>query len=216
MIARVIGAARWLVRLEIGTWRSLFLLVTRRVSGRGPGVLTFSYSRQVAPVIGAFIFVSLIELPVVHLLIPWDSVRIAALVVSVWGLLWMIGYLASVKVFPHLLDADGLRIRFGTTVDIAVPWKAVASVTARRGSVPDGSTVHVDGTEVAVPVMKQTRVAVSLDRPTTLRLPSGPAEVTELRFYADDPRGLVAAARECQRNLPASTSVSSPGGRSDG
>ena len=47
---------RWLVRMEIGVWRSLFFWVTRRVPGAGPGTQTFSYGRQVAPVIGAFIF----------------------------------------------------------------------------------------------------------------------------------------------------------------
>jgi hypothetical protein len=110
VIRRAWSGVSWFVRLEIGIWRSLFLWVTRRVAGQGPGVATFSYARQILPLLAAFIFVSLIELPVVHLLIPWDTVRLVALVVSVWGLLWMLGLLASMKVFPHLLDDAELRI----------------------------------------------------------------------------------------------------------
>jgi hypothetical protein len=191
---------RWLVVLEIGIWRSLFLLVTRRVPGRGPGVETFSYVRAPAPVIGAFIFVSALEMVVVHLLLPWETVRLIVLVVSVWGLLWMIGYLASLKVFPHLVGPDGLRVRSGTSADIAIPWEAVAAVRQRRGSVSSQRRVELergdDGTVVSVPVLKLTRVEVVLRRPTTVALPGGPEQVTAVRLNADDHRGLVARARE--------------------
>lgn len=193
--------ARWLVVLEIGIWRSLFLWVTRRVSGRGPGVEVFTYAKQISPLIAVFIFVSAIELPVVHILLPWDTVRLVLDVLSVWGLLWMVGMLASVRVFPHLLDEAGLRIRYGTTVDIRVPWDAVAAVTSRRGSADTGKSVHVDdgadGRVVSVPVMKLTRVDIVLHGPTTIGLPDGPAEgVSALRCYADDPAAFVRAARQ--------------------
>lgn len=196
---RVASLVRWLVILEIGIWRSLFLWVTRRTAGAGPGVREFQYSRDVVPIMGAFIFVSLVELPVVHLLLPWDTVRLIADVLSVWGLLWMVGFLAAMRVFPHLLDDDGLRIRSGTTTDIRIPWEAIASVKTRRGSVPTNRTVqreHGDeGTVINVAVLKQTKVAVVLHGPTALELPDGPEQVSEVRFYADEPRALVAAAR---------------------
>ena len=202
------AALRWFVRLEIGIWRSLFLWVTRRVSGQGPGVATFSYARQLLPLLGAFIFVSVIELPVVHLLIPWDTVRLVALVLSVWGLLWMLGLLASMKVFPHLLDDAGLRVRYGTTVDIRIPWAAVASVSARRRSVTTRSSVEVDGTVASVPVLKQTRVDVALHAPTPVELPDGTVEITEMRLYADDAGAFVAAARERLEHEDAARPVS--------
>ena len=118
-LGRAFSGARWLVRLEIGIWRSLILWVTRRKPGQGPGVQAFPYSRDVAPIMGAFIFVY---------------------VLSVWGLLWMIGFLAGMRVFPHLLDDHGLRVRHGTTLDLRIPWEAVATVRARRGSVPTQRT----------------------------------------------------------------------------
>ena len=192
----MIRAARWLIRMEIGIWRSLFFWVTRRVPGADSGVRAFSYSRQITPIIGAFIFVSLIELPVVHLLIPWDVVRLVVVILSVWGLLWMVGLLASMKVFPHLLGERELRVRYGHGLDVPVPWDAVASVGAARGSVASGKSAVVEDGVLSVPVMKQTRVEVRLREPTALPLPDGIEEVTAVRLYADDPRGFVAAARE--------------------
>jgi hypothetical protein len=189
----VIRLLRWLVVTEINGWRSLFFWVTRRVPGRRPGSEAYSYTRDVGPIIGVFIFLSFVELPVVHLLIPWDTVRLVVLILSVWGVLWMLGLLAGVIVYKHLLDDDGLRIRYGATVDIRIPAEAIAGVTARRGSAETGKNVEVDGTALSVPVVKQTRVEVLLCEPTTL---AGHAGITEVRFYANDERGLVAAARE--------------------
>ncbi len=135
---------RWLVLLEIGIWRSLFLWMTRRVPGQGPGALSFTYANQVSPVLGAFIFVSAVEAPVVHLLLPWDNLRFILLGISVWGLGWMVGFLASMRVFRHLLDGTGLRIRRGTTVDLRIPWSAIRSVESRRGSVSTNRAVQVE------------------------------------------------------------------------
>ncbi len=200
VLRKAYALARWLVRLEIGIWRSLFLLAARRVPGRGPGVQTFPYAREVSPLLGAFIFVSALELVVVHLILPWATIRTVLLVLSIWGLVWMIGFLASMRVFPHLLDERGLRLRYGTSVDVRVPWEAIASVTASRRSLTSGRSVQLldtdDGQAVAVAVLKRTRVDVVLHGPTTLELPDGPAEVTAVRFDADDPKAVVAAVRD--------------------
>lgn len=199
ILRRAVSVVRWLVKLEVGIWRSLFLLVTRQVPGRRPGVHAFSYSQQVVPIMGAFIFVSLIELPVVHLLLPWATVRVVALILGSWGLLWMVGFLASMKVFPHLLDAAGLRIRYGASADIRIPQEAIASVTGRRRSVDSRRSVHVergtDETVLDIAVVKQTNVDVVLNRPTAVALLDSTEELTEARLYVDDPRAFVAAVR---------------------
>ena len=88
---------------------------------------------------------SAIELVAVHLLLPWETVRLVLDIVSLWGLLWMFGLLASMKVYPHVLDDAGLHLRHGFHADLHVPWGAMAGVRARRGSVQAKETVHVDG-----------------------------------------------------------------------
>jgi hypothetical protein len=108
-------------------------------------------------------------------------------------------------------DDDGLRVRYGTTADLRIPWHAVATVTSRRRRVPTRHHVHVDrgddGTVVAVAVLKQTKVDVVLRRATTVSLPDGDDEITGLRLYADDVRGFVAAAREHLAGRPAEGSA---------
>jgi hypothetical protein len=112
----------------------------------------------------------------------------------------MIGCLASMRVFLQLLDDSGLRIRHGTTVDVRLPWEAVERVAARRGSVATSRSVQVEhrdeGAVGHVAVLKQTRVVVKLRRPTPVALPGGAQEIVEARFYVDDARRFVAAARE--------------------
>lgn len=205
-LGRAFGFGRWLVRLEIGIWRSLLLWGTRRKPGQRPSVQAFAYSRDVVPLMTAFIFASTLELVVVHLLLPWETIRLAADILSIWGLLWMLGYLASVKVFPHLISDDELRVRSGTTADIRMPWAAVASVTAQRRSVPTRKTVSVerdhDRVVASVAVLKQTKVDVVFHQPTTLTLPDGPQELTELRLYVDKPGTFVAAARQSLTDRP--------------
>jgi hypothetical protein len=182
----VIRLLRWLVRLEIGIWRSLFLWLTRRVPGKGPRTEDFSYAKEITPLLIAFTFVSALEVPVVHLLVPWPAVKLALLIVGAWGVLWMVGYLAGMRVFRHLIDDGGLRIRHGPHVDLHIRWDAVAGVTAQRGRF-EARGLQVEDGVAHVSVLNQTRVSVTLDRPID--------GFTEVRFYADDPRGFVAAAR---------------------
>ena len=120
-------AIMWVIRLEIGIWKSLFLYVARRTAGTRPGDVAFAYNGHLFLVLFGFIFASLCELPLLHVIIPWEKVRLAADVLSIWGLFWMLGYAASLKVFPHLLTPEALRVRHGAGLDIAIPWDAVES-----------------------------------------------------------------------------------------
>jgi len=197
---RAFGLARWLVRLEVGIWRSLFFWSIRRIQGLGPGVRAFPYARDVSPLLMAFIFVSALELPVAHLLVPWEPVRFVLLIVGVWGLLWMIGFLASMRVFQHLITDTSLRVRNGTRLDIELDWKDIDTVRAVRGSVPTNKVVHVEdrehSTTVRVAVLKQTRAVVELRRAATVDLPDGPTAVCAIHLYVDAPAAFVAAAQE--------------------
>ena len=164
----------------------------RRVPGRGPGVLEFGYAKEQGPIIGAFIFVSLIELVVFHLLIPWETVRLAADILGLWGLLWMVGLLAGVLVHPHLLAPEGIRVRERWATDIFVPWLNIETVrVARRGS-----REQEDGVRV-VPIMGRTKVDVVLREPID--------GAREVRLFVDDAKGFVAAARGRLAGAPESS-----------
>jgi hypothetical protein len=197
---RLYALARHAVVFELRLYRSLFRWLVRHPDLGGPDDQPFTYAKTVTPVMWLWIFASAAELPLVHLLVPWEGVRIALLVVGVWGLVWMIGLLASLYVYPHLLGATTLVVRNGASHRILVPWDRVASVSRRQQDLE--STVWTlqprqvdDGVDLQVGVSGQVNVHVQMREPTTVSTAKGDMELVALSFFADDPRALVTRAR---------------------
>ena len=172
-----------ILRYELNMWRSLYRWLARR---RGSGT-EFPYSGAVAAILWTFIILSAVEVPAAHILLPWETARVILDVAGVYGLLWMIGLLASVKVHPHSASEDGLRIRHGFTTDITLPWDAIESARARIGNFEKSRSVQVDGETLAVVVAQQTSVDLKLREPRTVLGHT----VSTIRLYADDAPGLV-------------------------
>lgn len=175
--------------------------MTRRTHVPGRDLEPFGYAQAVTPVMWLWIFASAIEIPFFHMLIPWDTVRIIGLVVSAWGLIWMVGLLASLRVYPHLLGDSALRVRHGASVDITVPWDAIATIRAERRDLPsDIWTLQPreteNGTDLQVGVSGQVNVHAVLRHPMTVSTPKGDREITAISFLTDDPRAFVARARQ--------------------
>ncbi|MBB5873924.1 hypothetical protein F4553_007358 [Allocatelliglobosispora scoriae] len=196
----VLALAKRVALFELRLWRSLYRWVFRRPLRLEPGATAFSYAGVVTPVLIGFLVVSAIEIPVMHLILPWSGARIILFVLGVQGLLWMIGLLASLRVHPHVVGASGLRIANGSSIEIHLPWDAIAEIRTRMRSLPTGKTLQFDAADasiLSVAMSSQTNLDVVLREPMALRLPSGTSEpVTELRFFADDHRGLADRARE--------------------
>ncbi|MEV0729363.1 hypothetical protein [Polymorphospora sp. NPDC050346] len=191
---------------EAGMWRSLFRWISRRRPTLADDARAFGYAGVVTPIIVVFIVVSAVEIPLLDLLLahflPWPPLRIAALMLGAWGLIWMFGMLGTVRVHPHVTDAAGIRVRYGHSVDVSIPWSAVAEIRGRRRTLVSSSrTVEVEETGDRVHLLVgtggQTNIDLVLREPMALSVPRGPrGPVDELRFYADDPDALIARARE--------------------
>jgi hypothetical protein len=197
----VVSLARKAVMFELRLYRSLFRWLTRRPVVPNADVEAVGYAQAVTPVMSLWIFASAVEMVVVHLLVPWPTVRIILLVVSAWGLIWMVGFLASLRVYPHLVDDTTLRIRHGASLDIAVPWDSVSSVVAQRRDLPSSiRTMQVrqttNGTNLQVGVSGEVNVHATLRYPLTVPTPKGELSITELSFWVDDPHAFVARARQ--------------------
>ena len=193
------GLLRHAVAFELGIWRSLGRWVRRRPDVPA-GADAFPYVSAAAPVLWTFIVLSAVEIPLVDWLLPWPSLRIALLVVGVYGLLWMVGLVAAMRVYPHAVDDAGLRVRNGFSVDVRVPWEAIAAVRVRRRSVEGSRTVvvHEEGGRraVSVAVVASTQVDVELRTPLVLPLArTGGRPVDGVRLAADDPAALVRRLR---------------------
>ncbi len=199
---RAWALARKAVTYELRMWKSLFVWVLRLPLVKGPGAQAFSYASMLTPFFIVFIAVSAIELPILHMLLPWETVRFFADVAGVYGLFWMIGLLAAMRVHPHVASEEGLRIRYGFGVDVSIPWDAIAGVRYRGRSVERTRTVQCEQTDagmvLSVAVNKQTNVDLVMREPTIFEaLPQTNDEpVVELRVYADDPKAFVARVRD--------------------
>ena len=194
-----IAFARRGVAYELAMYRSLFRWVTRRPDVPGDAT-PFPYVGAVAVLLWAFIIVSAIELVALHLILPWETVRLIVDIVSIWGLVWMLGFMGSFKVHPHFVSDSCLRVRNGPATAITVPWDAIATVGVRERSRDKSNTIQVDhdghGTVLNVVVGSRTNVNVTLLRPLVVPLSKGEEPVTEIRLYADDARGLAKHVRE--------------------
>jgi hypothetical protein len=201
---QVLPILRKVTAMEIAMWRSMYLWLRRKPVALAPGDQVFGYLGVVKPILGVFIGLSAVELPIFDLIIrkvvPWEPARWIALGLGVWGLLWMIGLFASLKINPHVIGAAGLRVRSGTSLDLTVPWTDVESVSKAYRSLPSGKGVQIeregDRTVLNIVVGSQTSVDLKLRAPVAFDLPKGRSEpVDVLRVYADDPDGFVRAAR---------------------
>lgn len=196
--ASVVRLSRRALVYELGMWRSLHRWLARRpvLDGAEP----FSYAGAVTPLLWGFIGVSAVEIPLVHLLLPWPGVRLALLAAGVYGLLWMVGLLAGLRVHPHTVGEPGLRLRCGPTVDMVVPWDEVAAVRYRLRSREGMRSVQVESTgsdrRLHLLVSGQTNIDVVLRRPLPLLARRGDDEpVAEVHFFADDAKALVSRLR---------------------
>ena len=194
------GFVRRALWLELRLYACLIRWVLRRPEV-APGQEPIGYAQAVTPVLCLWIFASAAEIPLAHVLLPWHTARMVLLVLEAWGLVWMLGLLASYRVRPHVLDADGLRLRNGAVTDVRVAWADVARVRQERmdleSSVRSVQVRREDGaTELQVGVSGQVNVVLELHGPVVVQTPKGPLEVTVVRFFVDEPRDVVSRLRE--------------------
>ena len=198
VVRRLARLAADALLLELALYRALARWVGRRPDVP-PGATPIGYAQLVTPVLALWIFASAAEVPLVDVLLPWDGLRVPLLVLGVWGLLWMLGLLASYRVRPHLLTDDILRVRNGGRTDIAVPLAAIASVAAVEHDLPGVvRSVHVEGDLLLVGVSSRTNVQLTLLEPTLLRAPHGEVVASRVGLWVDEPREIAALLRRAR------------------
>ena len=132
------------------------------------------------------------ELVVVDVVVPWTGVRVVLLVLSVWTLLLLGGLVAGPAVRPHLVSPGSVRLRHGDQHDVHVPTDGIAAIRARRRDAPGRTLTVADGV-LALAVQGTTTVELSLVAPGLVTVDGRDAEVHTVWFAADDPSAAVAA-----------------------
>jgi hypothetical protein len=133
-----------------------------------------------------------VDLPLFHFLVPWDWACVTLVILDAWTLVWIVGCAGSLRVYPHLVSAKGLRIRQGARVDVFVPWTDVASIRRNTRNYLSGAKVQVEhsdsGDGLVVTTSNQTNVDVVLSNRimVPIRQATG-AHIRDVRFIVDDP-----------------------------
>ncbi len=185
--------------IEVRGYQSIYRFLFRRPKVPA-GAEGFSYHKPILAIMIVFIVVAAVEVVVVDWIVnQWTYIRIPLLIISIWGLVWMLGLLFGMLVRPHAVGPDGIRVRYGSEVDIPIAWKDVYSVTRRKQVIQDKQPkVTIDENGVAslhMRIQNETNIEVRLERPVPLKLPHGIETVCTVRLYADDPTRFMDAVR---------------------
>ncbi|MFG2037522.1 hypothetical protein [Dactylosporangium sp. NPDC048998] len=170
------------VRLELRLYHALF----DAVRGRRPRA-AIAYGGRLRGLLVGMTAVSVVELFVVEVVVPWPAARWALLILGAYGLLWVAAFLAATVSRPHTVTDDAVRLRFAVFHDIEVPLRHLEDARrALRGS--HRRTVEVDGEELSVSVLGTTNVLLLLSEPSEVDLGRpGRHRISRIRLYADDP-----------------------------
>lgn len=84
-------------------------------------------------------FMTVVETSIVHLVMQRWSTTAAWIVsaLSIYGVLWLIGFMQAIRLRPILLTPTSLLVRLGMLSTIEVPYDAIASVTPAKYPFPD-------------------------------------------------------------------------------
>ena len=183
---------------ELALYRSLARWAARRPDVPR-GATPIGYSRLVTPVLWLWIFASTVEVVAVELVLrsldhPWaTALRVPLLVLGIWGVLWMMGMLASFRVRPHLLSNAELLVRSGARTWLVLPLGAVQSTRRVEHELPGViRSLHVDAGLALVGAGSRTNLELSLGVPTTVATSKGEVTVSRVGMWVDEPRELAA------------------------
>jgi hypothetical protein len=201
---RIGGFAKRALLLELSIYANIGRFIARRPA-IPRGAAGFSFHKPVLTVLIIFIVLSAVEIPIVDLIVHrWPVVRVAFLILGIWGVTWMFGFLCAYLMKPHTVGPDGIRVRQGLEIDLAFSWDDIASV-ARNKRVDEPKSPRFEETDAArilvYRMQDETDIEIELERPIVVRLPGGGAKggeqtITGLRIWVDDPRAFMDEVRK--------------------
>jgi hypothetical protein len=129
--------------------------------------------------------------------------RYSLVVLSVWGLLWMLGLLASLRTNPHVVSGAGLRLRSGFQFDASIPWEQIFAIRHRRSSAHRKLHVEHNQSGASVALQRASNLEVVFREPLPADFLDGrQPRVDTIHFYADNPSALLAAAQTQLARIP--------------
>jgi hypothetical protein len=165
-----------------------------RVANAGGHGAAFSYHRRtgITTALGAALALAIVEAIGVHLLLYRAHPTAAAglLSVSLYGIVWLLGFLRAVRLRPVLLTDEALHVRLGLLWDVCVPYPAIAGVVAVRSVADERAVDYLRAVALGDP-----QLVIELHAPLAVAKPYGLGRkhVRRIGLAVDDPAGFAAA-----------------------
>lgn len=181
---------------ELRAFANLFLVVTGR-RRLPPSARGFGYTKGTMLVPVVVIVLTVVELVVVHLLVPWQWLRIVLLVLTIWALLFVLGLLASRVVHPHFVNDDVLNLRWGR--DAVLTTSLANIIRAERYTHFAHTQPHVEDDRLILTALQPTNVRLSFAEPVAAVAPVSKKHrppdfrASEARVFVDDPDAFLKA-----------------------
>lgn len=183
---------------ELRAFWSLWLVVAgkRRVP---PGAMPFGYTKGTMTFPAVMIALSLVELLIVHVLVPWQWLQIVLLILTVWGVSFLLGFFATRVAHPHFVTADALHLRWGHQTVLATPLTNI--VSAAPHATHEHTQPHAEGEQLILTQFQSTNVLIRFAEPVAAVAPVSKKllavdfHTSEVQLYVDDPDAFLQALR---------------------
>ncbi|MGW0003737.1 hypothetical protein ACWDT6_07835 [Nocardia grenadensis] len=175
-------------------YRGVWLWLRRRTDCDGREREPLPGTRGALALPLAFLAATLLEMAVLHLLIPWTWLSISLGVLSLWSLLLLFAVFVADIAYPHYATDRALVLRRGGREIATIAFDRIAAVTEHRRYNHTGTALDGDRLFLAGP--DGTTIDVTLREPADIRVespvPSGriSAAVTRISLFLDNPEQL--------------------------
>lgn len=171
-------------------WRSLFAWITKR-SMVEPGALELPYIKAIRTILWVFVGLSALEVPIMDLILrPWPWIRYPFLVLGIWGVVYMIGFVAAYEKLPHTLTDDALTLRAGPLAEYRIPRELISGLKLDQQSYESNKSRQVLGNRFALLMAGSTSVTVELSSSIPIEHRGQVHQIDSVSFYLDDPAPL--------------------------
>lgn len=175
-----------LAKYEFSLYRDLWLWI-RGETLLPAGAQALPHPPGRLQMLGFVTAVLVVEMVVVHLILPAGVVRVVALLLSLWAIIFVWGLIAAERIRPSYISDDATVLRRGKTVFAEIPTAVVQHKSVDRSF---ASAIEIRDGELTVGGPAGTDTLLQLSSPvmaTPDRYPwqrPQPMEVDRVRFFS--------------------------------
>lgn len=191
-------AGRWLAKQSVLT-RSVWM----RWSGRScvtKEQTPIKYGQELRLMVVVTLVLSALEVLAGILLIPWKWLEILVTVSGLLSMMWVYGFIAAVRVCPHVVDGDAVVLRFAHSHQVRIPLTSIVAV-GLQARANYTRTLQVEPGSLALSCLGATNVILRLSAESKVEVincgrgDGVQVSVNQVMFAVDQPREAVLAIR---------------------